>query len=63
MLEEDCSIDDAEEMLDDDADDELKLVVYDPHQKGFYVRQRHFDLNDIRLLAECIYSAKFVTEG
>ena len=63
MMEEDCSIDDAEEMLDADTDDELKLVVYDPHKKGFYVRQRHFDLNDIRLLAECIYSAKFITEG
>ena len=63
MLEEECSIEDAGEMLDADADDELKLVVYDPHQKGFYVRQRHFDLNDIRLLAERIYSAKFVTEG
>ena len=63
MMEEDCSIEDADQMLEDDTDDELKLVVYDPHQKGFYVRQRHFDLNDIRLLAECIYSAKFVTEG
>ncbi len=63
MLEEDCSIEDAGDMLDADTDDELKLVVYDPHKKGFYVRQRHFDLNDIRLLAECIYSAKFVTEG
>ena len=63
MMEEDCSIDDAEEMLDADTDDELKLVVYDPHRKGFYIKQRHFDLNDIRLLAECIHSAKFVTEG
>ena len=63
MMEEDCSIDDAEEMLDADTNDELKLVVYDPHRKGFYIRQRHFDLNDIRLLAECIYSAKFITEG
>ena len=63
MMEEDCSIDDAEEMLDADTDDELKLVVYDPHRKGFYIRQQLFDLNDIRLLAECIYSAKFVTEG
>ena len=63
MMEEDCSIDDAEEMLDADTDDELKLVVYDPHRKGFYIRQQLFDLNDIRLLAECIHSAKFVTEG
>ena len=63
MLEEECDIEEAKEMLQDDEDNELKLVVYDPHRKGFYVRQRHFDLNDIRLLAECVYSAKFVNEG
>lgn len=63
MLEEDCTIYEAEEMLLDDEDNELKLVVYDKAKKGFYVRQRHFDLNDIRLLAESIYSAKFLTEG
>lgn len=60
MMENDCTLDEAREMLEDE---EEKLVVYDPHRKGFYVRQRHFDLNDIRLLAECVYSAKFVTEG
>ncbi len=63
MLEEECTIDEAEEMLEADETGELKTVVYDEHRKGFYVRQRHFDLNDIRLLAECVYSAKFVTEG
>ena len=63
MLEEDCSVDEAKEMLEDDEDDELKIIVYDPHRKGFYVRQRHYDQNDIRLLAECVYAAKFVTEG
>lgn len=63
MLEEECTIDEAEEMLENDEDGELKLVVYDKNKKGFYVRQRHFDLNDIRLLAECVYSAKFVAEG
>ena len=64
MLEtKDCTIYEAEEMLLDDEDNELKLVVYDKTKKGFYVRQRHFDLNDIRLLAESIYSAKFLTEG
>jgi predicted DNA-binding transcriptional regulator YafY len=50
-------------MLAKDPSDELRLVVYDPKQKGFYVRQRQYDLNDIRLLAECVYSAKFVSEG
>lgn len=63
MLEEKCTIFEAEEMLLDDEDDELKLVVYNKAKKGFYVRQRHFDLNDIRLLAESIYSSKFLTEG
>ena len=63
MLEEDCTIDEAAEMLEDDEDGELKLVFYDKSRKGFYVRQRKFDLNDIRLLAECVYSAKFVAEG
>lgn len=63
MLEEECTIEDAEKMLAGDDADDLRLIVYDPHQKGFYVRQRHFDLNDIRLLAECVYAAKFVTEG
>ena len=63
MLEEDCTISEAEEMLLDDEDNELKLVVYNKAKKGFYVQQRHFDLNDVRLLAESIYSSKFLTEG
>ena len=63
MLENECTIDEAEGMLLDDEDNELKLVVYDKNKKGFYVRQRHFDLNDIRLLTECVYSAKFIAEG
>ncbi len=61
MLEEDCTIEEAEQMLD--KDEELKLVIYDKSRKGFYVRQRHYDLNDIRLLAECVYSSKFIAEG
>lgn len=57
------SIDEAAAMLERDENDDLKLVVYDKRQKGFYVRQRKFDLNDIRLLAECVYSAKFISQG
>ena len=62
MLEEECTVEEAKEKLLNDPDGDLKLVVYDKHKKGFYVRQRHFDLNDIRLLAECVYSAKFVNQ-
>ena len=63
MLEEECTVEEAKEMLLDDPDGDLNLVVYDKHKKGFYVRQRKYDLNDMRLLAECVYSAKFVNEG
>lgn len=63
MLEEDCTIDKARAMLEEDRSGMLKIVVYDGRQKGFYLRQRHFDLNDVRLLAECVYAAKFVNEG
>ena len=63
MLEEECTIKQAAEMLADDEDGELKLVVYDKKKKGFYVRQRKYDLNDIRLLAECVYSSKFISKG
>ena len=61
MIEEECTIDEAAEMLEED--ETLKLVVYDSHKKGFYIRQRHFDLNDIRILAECVYSAKFIPQS
>ena len=60
MLEEDCTIDEAEEMLAED--ESLKTVAY-KSSKGFYVRQRQFDLEDIRLLAECVYSAKFIAKS
>ena len=65
MLEEGCSIQEAEEMLADDEDDELKLVCYRRSKdcKGYYVRQRHYDLDDIRLLAECINSSRFINQG
>ncbi len=62
-LEEECTIEEAEEILAEDKDGEAKLVIYDKHRKGFYVQQRHFDLNDIRLLAESIYASKFMAEG
>ena len=63
MLENDSNIYEAEEILATDDNDFEKLIVYDKSKKGFYVRHRHFDLNDIRLLAECVYSAKFIAQG
>ena len=60
---EDMTVEEAEEILEDDIDDIEKTVVYDKSRKGFYVRQRHYQFDDIRLLNECIYSAKFLTEA
>ena len=55
----DCSIDEADEAL---KDEEERFVIYDKSKKGFYVRQRHYELDDIRLLAECVYAARFIDE-
>ena len=63
MLDEDCTIDEAAEILENDESDNSKLVVYDKRRKGFYVRQRKFDSNDTRLLAKRVYSAKFISQG
>lgn len=63
IVREDCSIDEARDMLAEDETDERKLVVYDKNKKGFYVKNRLYNLEDIRILAECVYSAKFIPEG
>ena len=60
MVENDADIEEAAEAV---AADEEKTIVYDTHKKGFYVQMRHHDLNDIRLLAECVYAAKFIPQG
>jgi len=61
MMENESNIEEAEEVLAED--DEEKLIVYDSHLKGFYVRQPHYNSDDIRLLAECVYAAKFIDEN
>ena len=70
MLQEDIDLDEVDRMIaeaeesdDEDEISELKTILYDKHKKGFYVRQRKFDIHDVRLLAECVYAAKFVAEG
>lgn len=60
MLENEVNIETAAEELEDYEDE--KMIVYNPKQKGFYFKRREFELNDIRLLVESIYSAKFLSE-
>ncbi len=57
--ENDCTIEEADEALEDE---EERLVVYDSSKKGFYVKQQHYELDHIRILAECVYAAKFIDE-
>ena len=66
MIQNDCSIKEAEEELKENANDNsIRLVIYDKSRKGFYVQSsfRQFDFNDMRLLAECVYSSKYIAEG
>lgn len=63
MLENDADIYEAEEAIESDEYDEEKLIIYDKHKKGFKIKQRHFQLDDIRLLAECVNSAKFISRS
>ena len=60
LWENDSTIDEADEVLAEDS--EMAVVVYDPSLKGFYVRQRRYNLEDIRLIAESVYAAKFIDE-
>ena len=53
------NIEEAEELLKDEKE---KTIIYDEHRKGFYVRKRHYKVDDIRILAECVRSAKFIDE-
>ena len=62
MMREECTINEAAQMLEEDKSDDLRMVVYDPHRKGFYVRERAFAPDELRLLAECVYAAKFVSQ-
>jgi len=62
-FENGITISEAEQWLEADTDDEEKFIVYDTARKGYYVRSRNYDVNDIRLLAECVYSAKFLEKS
>ena len=70
MLQEDIDMDEVDRMIaeaeesgDEEEINDLKTDHYYKNKKGFYVRQRKFEVADIRLLAECVYAAKFIAEG
>lgn len=63
ILENDSDIEDVENAIEDGYFDDDKAIVYDSHQKGFYVTHRKYDASDIRLISECIYSSKYISQA
>ena len=67
MLDQDCTLEEAEKDFEDpELAEEAKTIVYKDlgrKTKGFYVRRHKYDLLDLRLLAECAYSSRFLTES
>ncbi len=63
------AIDEVEQDIEDNQDDDWRAIVYDGSKtpKGYYVKYRfydieeEYDLNDIRTIIACLYSAKFIT--
>ena len=63
------AIDEVEQDIEDNQDGDWQAIVYDgcKTKKGYYVKYRfydieeEYDLNDIRTIAACLYSAKFIT--
>lgn len=60
MVREGVSFGEAVEMLQDDPE-EYRTVKY-AKKRGYYVAKRPLELDDARLLAECVHTARFVTE-
>lgn len=55
------TIEDAEEALEDESE---RMIAYNAKGKrGFYVQRRPHELRDVRLLAECVYAAKFIPQS
>ena len=43
-------------------DEKNCAIRYDAKTRGYYVHDRKYSLEDIRLLAECVYTSKFIDE-
>lgn len=61
MVEQDMSMDEAEAEIEEYGDD-ARYIVYDANKKGFYVKERRYETEEIKLAAEAIYATKFLTE-
>ena len=60
MLENECSFEEAKEILEDNPS--LSTIQY-KHRNGFYVARHPISQQNARLLAECVYTARFVSKS
>ncbi len=65
--DEGCTIQEAENAINDPdyGEDEKFIVSGGTNRSGYYLRRRPHDIqvDDIRLLAECVYNARFISES
>ena len=60
MLENECSFEEAEEML---TDDPSLAMIHCKGKSGYYVARRPLSHQNARLLAECVYTARYVSKN
>ena len=60
MVENDATYEEAEDALFEDETE--KSIVYDEKKRGYYVQHRFYEASDIRLISECIYASKYITQ-
>ena len=58
-IQEEITLEEAELLLEEDENN--KIVIHHK-RKGFHIPIRKYEEDDIRLLAECVYTAKFVDD-
>ena len=61
MAEQDMYLDEAEEEIKKYGND-ARYIIYDATKKGFYVHERRYEFDEVRLAAESIYASRFLTE-
>ena len=59
--DEELTIKDAEEALEDESE---RYIVSESNRSGYYLcrRPNNIEPDDVRLLAECVYNARFINE-
>lgn len=44
------------------ANGDFEFIVYNKQKRGFFISEKHVDIDDMHLLAQCVYSAKFLSK-